>query len=333
MKFAPVLLACLLPLVTGAALAREHGVKAISPERLPMAGDQLSLGLSQDWQQPLPNVQRALIIVHGRLRNAQTYLHSAEKAAAQAGKSATTLIIAPQFLNQTDDARHQLPDSVLRWQGNDWMAGAPAIGPSSLSSYEALDKILERLQNRELFPALNEVVIAGHSGGAQVVQRYAVVGRSPERSGIRLRYVIANPSSYAWFDARRPEPSFDPATCPGFNTWKYGLQQLPAYATGQHPAQLEQAYVRRDITYLLGQKDTDPNHPALDKSCAAEAQGAYRLIRGHHYFDYLRQRNPEGLNQRLVEVPGVGHDGDRMFTSPEGQAAVFGRTTFSGTGQ
>ena len=79
----------------------------------------------------------------------------------------------------------------------------------------------------------------------------------------------------------------------------------------------------RDITYLLGQQDTDPNHPALDKSCAAETQGAYRLIRGHNYFDYLVRRHPQGLLQRLVEVPGVGHDGDRMFTSPEGQAAVF----------
>ncbi len=79
----------------------------------------------------------------------------------------------------------------------------------------------------------------------------------------------------------------------------------------------------RHITYLLGQQDIDPNHPALDKSCAAETQGAYRLIRGHNYFDYLMRRHPQGLPQRLVEVPGVGHDGDKMFTSPAGQAALF----------
>ena len=87
---------------------------------------------------------------------------------------------------------------------------------------------------------------------------------------------------------------------------------------------MEQAYVERDITYLLGAKDTDPNHPALDKSCEAEAQGAFRLERGKNYFEYLTQRHPQGLNQRLVEVPGVGHNGEQMFTSPEGQKALFG---------
>lgn len=307
------------------AQAAEHGVKLISPGRLPLEGGQLALGLSQDWRQPLPGVQRALIIVHGRLRNAQTYLHSGENAAGQAGQSAATLVIAPQFLNQSDIARHQLPDALLRWKGNGWMAGEPSVGPQAISSYAVLDAILQRLEDRKRFPALKEVVIAGHSGGAQVVQRYALsTGSHPEleKSGIGLRFVIANPSSYAYLDATRPVV-FDPLSCPGFNDWKYGLNRLPAYAARQSPTQLEQRYVARDITYLLGQQDIDPNHPALDKSCAAEAQGAYRLVRGHHYFDYLVRRHPQGLPQRLVEVPGVGHDGDKMFTSPEGLAALF----------
>ncbi|ROL67208.1 hypothetical protein BK634_22820 [Pseudomonas chlororaphis] len=307
------------------AQAAEHGVKVISPERLAVDGGQLALGLSQDWRQPLPEVQRALIIVHGRLRNAQTYLHSGERAAEQAGQRATTLVIAPQLLNQDDIARHHLPDALLRWKGNDWMAGAPSSGPVTLSSYAALDAILQRLSDRKRYPALKQVVIAGHSGGAQVVQRYALLtGEHAElkQAGIGLRYVIANPSSYAYFDAWRPMQIVKDS-CPGFNDWKYGLQKLPAYAAGHSARELEQRYVQRDITYLLGQQDIDPQHPALDKGCAAEAQGAYRLIRGHNYFDYLRQRHPQGLMQRVVEVPGVGHDGDKMLTSPEGQAALF----------
>lgn len=319
------LLALLLCLGSLSAQAVEQGVRVISPGRLPLEGGQLALGLSQDWQQPLPDVQRALIIVHGRLRNAQTYLQSGEKAAGQAGQSAATLVIAPQFLAQSDVARHRLPDALLRWKGNAWMAGEPAAGPVAISSYAVLDAILQRLQDRTLFPALKHVVIAGHSGGAQVVQRYALTtGNHPEleKAGIGLRYVIANPSSYAYFDATRPV-TFNPLDCPGFNDWKYGLNRLPTYAAGQSPAQLEQGYVARNIIYLLGQQDIDPQHPALDKSCAAETQGAYRLIRGHNYFDYLMRRHPQGLSQRLVEVPGVGHDGAKMFTSPEGQAALF----------
>ena len=308
------------------AQAAEHGVKDISPERLVLDGGELAVGLSQDWRQPLPQIQRALIIVHGRLRNAQTYLHSAEQAASQAGQGANTLVIAPQFLNESDVQRNHLDRQVLRWKGNDWMAGEASIGPGQVSSYGALDQIIKHLGNRTLFPALKEIVVAGHSGGGQVVQRFALIGHDHptlQREGISLRFVVANPSSYTYFSPQRPV-RFDAADCPGFDNWKYGLHQLPDYARGQSAEQLEQAYVSRTITYLLGQQDTDPNHPALDKSCEAEAQGAYRLIRGHNYFDYLKQRHPQ-LSHRLVEVPGVGHNGDGMLTSPEGQKALFAR--------
>ena len=314
-------------LICASTQASVQGVKTISPARLNLEGSELAVGLSQDWQRPLPEIQRALIIVHGRLRNAQTYLRSAEQAASQAGQSATTLVIAPQFLNQSDIERHQLPGSLLRWQGNDWMAGEPSSGPKAQSSYAVLDAIITRLSDRQRFPSLTEIVIAGHSGGAQVVQRFALLGQHHPGlvdDGIKLRYVIANPSSYAYFDEQRPV-KVDASACPGFNHWKYGLLKLPAYAAGQTAQQLEQRYVKRDITYLLGKQDTDPHHPALDTSCAAEAQGAYRLIRGHNYFNYLKQRHPQGLQQQLIEVPGVGHDGDKMFTSPEGQKALFGQ--------
>ncbi|QHF47088.1 hypothetical protein PspS35_26085 [Pseudomonas sp. S35] len=310
--------------VSCSTLAAEHGVKIVSPDRFHLEAGDLSLGVSQDWRQPLPNVTRALIIVHGRLRNAQTYLHSGIDAAEHAGAGANTLVIAPQFLNASDIKRNHLDGQVLRWNGNDWMAGEPSTGPGQVSSYSALDQIIKHLGNRTLFPALKEIVVAGHSGGGQVVQRFALIGHDHptlQNEGIRLRYVVANPSSYAYFGPQRPVP-FDAARCPGFNDWKYGLQHLPAYAKGRSAAQLEQAYVSRDITYLLGQQDTDPNHPALDKSCEAEAQGAYRLMRGHNYFDDLKHRHPQ-LRQTLVEVPGVGHNGDEMFTSPEGQKVLF----------
>jgi pimeloyl-ACP methyl ester carboxylesterase len=303
--------------------AAEHGVKEVSPGRLLLKEGEMAVGIG-----PAPaKIERVLIIIHGRLRNAETYRQSAEHAAELAGQSATTLVIAPQFLNETDIALHPVADTVLRWQGNDWMAGGLSTGPFPLSSYAALDEIIARIGDRRQFPDVKEVVIAGHSGGAQVVQRYAVLSRDvPElqEAGVQVRFVIANPSSYAYFDERRPV-AFKHAACPDFNRWKYGLSNLPAYAEGQTLAQLEEKYVKRDVVYLLGQQDIDPHHPALDKGCEAEAQGAYRLIRGRYYFDYLKRSHPQGLSQQLIEVPGVGHDGDGMFTSPEGQKVLFGQ--------
>ncbi|MDR6677351.1 alpha/beta hydrolase [Pseudomonas oryzihabitans] len=326
------LLALCLSLVFGSALAAPHeGVARIVDDRLPLGAAQAALQLSTDWNQPHPEIRRALVIVHGRLRNAATYFRSGETATQAAGASADTLVIAPQFLNEQDVKRHHLPDDLLRWQGNAWMGGEPALGPRPLSSFAVFDALLAHLADRRLLPNLQEVVIAGHSGGGQVVQRYAVLGqgeRALASSGIRLRFVVANPSSYAYFDAERPDaqghvgPFAGAATCPDFNSWKYGMQGLPAYAEGRDAATLERHYAGLAITYLLGAEDTDPNHPALDKSCAAEAQGRYRLARGLNYYHYLQARHA-GLPQQLVEVPGVGHNGDAMFTSPQGRQALF----------
>ncbi|MBP4000519.1 alpha/beta fold hydrolase [Pseudomonas koreensis] len=311
----------LLALLFIGGTAQAAGVDAISPGRLQLQAGEMAVGIG-----PAPaKIERVLIVIHGRLRNAETYRKSGEVAAELAGQTANTLVIAPQFLNESDVALYSLPASVLRWQGNDWMGGGLSTGPSPLSSYAALDEIVGRLSDRKQFPDVKQIVIFGHSGGAQVVQRYALLAQEQpalKTEGIRLRYVVANPSSYAYFNEQRPV-AFDHAKCPGFNRWKYGLVDPPIYAGGQTPAQLEGRYVKREVIYLLGQQDTDPQHPALDKSCAAKAQGAYRLERGKLFFGYLLRRHPEGVNQRLIEVPGVGHNGDGMLTSPEGQKALF----------
>jgi pimeloyl-ACP methyl ester carboxylesterase len=323
----PLSILLLGTLLSMTAHAADKAVKSISPDRLLINGtSQATLGLSQSWVRPSPQIQRVVIVFHGRQRNAQTYLRSVERAANQSRQRSKTLLIAPQFLEERDITAHHLPDTVLRWQANAWMAGDKSEGVKPISSFVVIDHILKRLSDSKLFPNLKEIVIAGHSGGAQVVQRYAMIGGKEDallkKEGIKLRYVIANPSSYAYFDAQRPQP-VDAASCPTFDTWKYGLNKLPAYAGKETPAELEAAYVKRDITYLLGELDTDPNHPALDKDCGAEAQGPFRLARGKSYFEYLTQRHPEGLNQHLVLVPKVGHNGDEIFTSPEGQAALF----------
>ena len=311
----------LLALLFIGGTAQAAGVDAISPGRLQLQAGEMAVGIG-----PAPaKIERVLIVIHGRLRNAETYRKSGEAAAELAGQTANTLVIAPQFLNESDVALYSLPASVLRWQGNDWMGGGLSTGPNPLSSYAALDEIVGRLSDRKQFPDVKQIVIFGHSGGAQVVQRYALLAQEQpalKTEGIRLRYVVANPSSYAYFNEQRPV-AFDHAKCPGFNRWKYGLMDPPIYSGGQTPAQLEGRYVKREVIYLLGQQDTDPQHPALDKSCAAKAQGAYRLERGKLFFGYLLRRHPEGVNQRLVEVPGVGHNGDGMLTSPEGQKALF----------
>ena len=310
-------------------------VKVIAPSQIHVdkggASAVLPLYVSSDWSHPLPNVTRALLVFHGKLRNADAYNLSGQKAVASAKAGDSTLLITPQFLGQLDVDAFHLPPNTLRWAPEAWMGGDDATAPAAISSFDAIDAILNHLADRRIFPNLKTVVIAGHSGGGQVVQRYAVVGKAPERltaQGIAVRYVVANPSSYVYFSPERPlaDGTFGlPAkTCFGkYNHWKYGIEEPPPYVGDASFANLETRFITRDVIYLLGTKDTDPNHPALDKTCSAEDEGAYRYVRGHNYFRYLMGRH-QALTQRLWDVEGVEHDGDKMFNSPCGLFALFG---------
>ncbi|MFM0591985.1 alpha/beta hydrolase [Paraburkholderia dilworthii] len=299
----------------------------------PQGHAEFPLYLSKDWNVAQPQVTRAVIVIHGKLRNADVYYRTAQNArdAAHADPD-TTLLIAPQFLANLDLRVHDEPADMLRWTGDAWMGGEAARAPLPIGSYEVLDAIVARLADRKLFPNLRHVVFAGHSGGGQVVQRYAVAGRNIATltgEGIDVRYVVASPSTYAYFDALRPNAQgvaapFDAAQCPDFNQWKYGMDNRPPYLDDRSPAQLEAGYAARRIDYLVGGADDDPQQSALDKSCAAEAQGPQRVARATAYYAYMQSRHPQGLNQSFHIVPGVGHDGARMLTSVCALSAMFG---------
>jgi pimeloyl-ACP methyl ester carboxylesterase len=304
-----------------------RAVKVVADGRIAVGGQGiLPLYVSRDWSTPLPDVTRAVLVLHGRARNADVYYQSARTAQAAAGAAGqASLMIVPQFLAQIDIDAYHLPADTLRWTLTGWEGGDAAVAPAPASSFEALDAILERLADRRVFPNLNQVVVAGHSGGGQVVQRYAIADRGSDalvRGGVAVRYVVANPSSYAYFTAERPEPAIA-AACPEFDTWKYGMTARPKYLAEPSPAELEQTYVARRVIYLLGTMDTNPQHPALDRTCMAEAQGPYRYARGHAYAAAMQRRDAGTPNHSVWDVPGVGHDGDKMFTAPCGLTALF----------
>jgi pimeloyl-ACP methyl ester carboxylesterase len=307
--------------------ANRRPVKAVADSRIAVGQlGSLPLYLSADWSRPLPEIERAVLVLHGRLRNADVYYRSAKTAQAAAGDAGkASLMIVPQFLAGIDVDAYRLPADTLRWTLEGWEGGDDALGPSAASSFDALDAILTKLSDRSLFPNLKQVVVAGHSGGAQVVQRYAIAGKAQgvlEGLGIGVRYVVANPSSYAYFSDQRPQPAIA-ASCPGYNNWKYGMDSRPAYLATPTSRMLEQAYVARRVIYLLGTDDTNPDHPALDKSCMAEAEGPYRFARGHAYAAVMQARDAGTPHHSLWDVAGVGHDGDKMLTSPCGLQALF----------
>lgn len=270
-------------------------------------------------------VTQAIIVVHGTDRNADDYFVSMGDAAALAGRLQNTLIIAPFFVT-TDDT--PLADEPV-WTSNGWRIGdlSSSTGPQPrISSYAAIDTIVARLGNRSRFPRLSRIVVTGHSAGGQLLHRYAATNRiEPTLSGIVVRYVVANPSSWLYVSPERFNgSSFTmPATaaaCPDYDDWHYGVQSRNTYANALPATLLKQNLVSRDVIVIVGTADTLTAD--LDVSCGANVQGLRRYQRGLTLMDYMNALNP-GNGHRLVTVPGVGHSHQGMFTSVDGRRVLF----------
>ena len=264
--------------------------------------------------------RQALIIIHGRLRNAADY-YATGLALAQAAGSAGggAVVVAPQFLLQADVAAHHLSDDYLRWSGG-WEEGAPARSPVSshvdappASSYDVLDDIVAKLSNASAFPALKRIVFVGHGGGAQMLARYAVVMHPQPAPAVA--FVIANAGTYLYPTSARPVA----LDCPDFNSWKYGLDKPPPYVGDA--GKIRKDFAARDVTLLLGGRDRKTTG-VLDQSCAAQAQGRNRFERGRNFVQALSTGGAAPHLKYLV-VPGVGHNEKAMLLSSEAITAIF----------
>jgi hypothetical protein len=264
--------------------------------------------------------RQALIVIHGRLRNAADYYATGLALAQAAGPAGdATVVVAPQFLLEADVAAHHLSDDYLRWSGG-WEEGAPARNPASLhvnappaSSYDVLDDIVAKLSKASAFPALKRIVFVGHGGGAQMLARYAVVMHP--QAGPAVSFVIANAGTYLYPTTARPVA----LDCPDVNAWKYGLDKPPPYVgdTGS----ILKDFAAREITLLLGAKDRKTTG-VLDQSCAAQAQGRNRFERGRNFVQALTTSGT-GPRLKYLVVPDVGHNEKAMLLSTEAAAAIF----------
>jgi hypothetical protein len=287
----------------------------------------LSCHASQRLGQPGSGIERLVVVVHGALRDSEQYFAYARAAAGDVASA--TLIVAPQFLADVDlDALNGAASRPLYWSVEGWKGGEAALGPAPISSFTAMDCLLEQLAGwgRSRDSGKLSVVIMGNSAGGQYVNRYAAVGRFPDllaERGISVRFIIANPSTYLYFDHERP------VTVPngtGINRWRYGFEAAPAYVDTT-PRQSLERYLARDVTIVLGSEDRDSAALLLEVSAAAMAQGANRLERGINYDRHVhRLSSAAGLatRHRIIQLDGIGHAARDVLAAPQTREIMFG---------
>jgi hypothetical protein len=280
---------------------------------------------------PAPSVppSRALVVMHGHPRDAQRTLEATEQAVAAAGQSAETLIVAPQFQVPAHlasgcslpGAPAAGPDELL-WDCRSWVEGAPASNQPAVSAYAVLDALVAHLQRQ--WPSLRQITVAGFSAGGQMVQHY-IGYAAPAPAGIHLRYVVASPGSWLYFDAQSPNPR-GPA-CPEANRWRYGTNGAPAWLARDSGA-ARQHYADADVGYLVGALDASDGpgtfYRILDKSCGALRQGPFRAQRAQAYAAYDARALATRGGHRLRLVPGCAHDVGCVFPAAAARRVLLG---------
>ncbi|HEY2050934.1 MAG TPA: alpha/beta fold hydrolase [Caulobacteraceae bacterium] len=311
-------------------------------------GERAMVYATRPLDRPDPTVRRALVMVHGTLRNADHYFATATTAGFLHGALDDTLIIAPAFHSADPHCEDKLAPGEVSFScsGDSWRSGGAASSDPRLTSFDFTDALLRRLADKRLFPNLKVIVVAGHSAGGQFVARYAMASRVADDLGVPVRFVVANPSSYAWPDATRLIPEgvgspaaaavawkeetphtgfrfgpFDAAKVADYDKWPYGLEdRTGGYTAGMSDDLLRRNLARRDVTYLLSQVDTLPLG-GFDDSPRAMAQGATRRQRGEAYVQHIR--DSLGAKAPVIIVPECGHNDRCVYTTDQVLPVIF----------
>ncbi len=198
----------------------------------------------------LPNnaIRRLVIVISGANADAWDY-HKEVINALQAMNDPqinpdSVAVLAPYFPNDkhagtgfpynpngaTPDDKY--PSPALVWYGTEWSGGANNQYPPrlrSVSAYDALDQIVQYYGNKATFPNMKHIVVSGHSMGAQMLHRYAAVGKTRIQLGVQvpMSYYVGNPSSLTWFATDRPLSTGQCSS--SFNDWREGLANYGTY--------------------------------------------------------------------------------------------------------
>lgn len=175
-------------------------------------------------------IKRAIIVMPGKPRDSWKYTNLIRNAlTVQAGlfpewgiSNTSVLIMGPAWLNQADQTAGAVLPNELVFHGTQWQSGGNSVSPNlthSITTYECLDRFTDILFDKTQYPNLNQVVVAGHSMGGQMVQRYALLKKT-KKYDQNMQFWAGNPGSWAWLTDDRP---YQNTSCEDPLSWHYGI--------------------------------------------------------------------------------------------------------------
>ncbi|MCB0638148.1 MAG: Ig-like domain-containing protein [Lewinella sp.] len=257
----------------------------------------------------------AVITVHGQNRNADEYFNWMMTTLRNEGLEEDGVLISPYF-KPTSEAQ----GNDIYWPSNNWREGQGSAGPAGISSFAVVDQIIAMLADATHFPVMEKIIVAGHSSGALFTHVYAAANQAqPQYPQLEFRYVVANSQYFYYPDDVRYDSGtgqfVTPTGCLDFNYWPLGFNQVPPYLASVTANTVDQQFISRQVTYLLGTADTVTSGTLNTADCGPVLLGENRYERGQNMFNFLETYYAGTHQHQRVIVPGIGHDAQGMFQS------------------
>ena len=191
---------------------------------------------------------KVIFIIHGNSRDVERYIN----LWLEPSKDKNVILVAPHFTrsNYSNFGTLQIARSsgkILKNQSNNLK--------NSLSLFFTYFKNKYNLQT-------STYSIFGFSAGSQFAHRYLLFS-----DDIQVDRVVLG--SAGWYTFLNNEP------------YPYGMRNMPI------ERERYEWYLSREVLFILGAKDNDPNHESLNNSKGAKQQGSNRFERGQNYFKNL----------------------------------------------
>ena len=286
------------------------------------AGDQFNFDMYSNYdfiddpEFTYNSINQLVIVVHGLQRNANDYFSYMASSLQSINMEENTLLISPYF---KDSAAATGDD--LYWDTR-WREGANSNNTNaSISSFTAIDAIIENIANSGNFPNLTTIFVTGHSSGAAFAQHYALANRAENtHTNINFEYGIANNQYFYYPDGQRYDESTQqfvtPTGCSGYNFWPYGYEFSVPYLDGIEQQVITEQQVTRNTTYLLGSNDTT-DFLLNTTDCQATLLGSNRVKKGENLLLYMQTFYSATNKHDKIIVNNVGHNANGMYNSPE----------------
>ena len=219
---------------------------------------------------------KVLFIIHGASRDVNKYL----EAWIDDAENKNIILVAPHF---TKDSFKYYSTLGLASSSGKMMDDSKTNLSNSIALFFNIFKSKYSLST-------DKYLIFGFSGGSQFVHRYMMYGKDT-----RIEKAVLG--SAGWYTFLNNEP------------FPFGIKNMPL------DKKRIDWFLSREVLFILGKSDNDPNHPTLNSNKKAIEQGEHRYERGQNYFNNLThyaEQSKTPFRWRYKSVEGLDHNTEEM---------------------